>query len=143
MHKTTQMMFQKGGRETHKDSICYKNKPVQTVTSFKYLGMTLQTTTKSFRNHMKTRATTATKAIFDIKILTRLTLKTIMTLFEAKILPILMYGIDIILVKLSIKDLQNMKAVGTLPKVRPRHLHIHPFKISLQIIKRNCPNRRP
>jgi hypothetical protein len=63
--KTVQMTFRKGGRRAE-DTITLRNKPLQFVNDFKYLGMTLQTTITSFRLHIKERAIAATKAIYDI-----------------------------------------------------------------------------
>ena len=109
--KTVQMTFRKGGRETIEDHILYKNEPLQTVSSFNYLGVTLQPTGKSYRIHIKRRATAATKAMFHINMLSRLSLETAMTLFDVKIVPTLTYGIELVWEKLSMKDLNTIEAV--------------------------------
>ena len=70
--KTVQMTFRKGGRETIEDHILYKNEPLQAVSSFNYLGVTLQPTGKSYRIHIKRRATAATKAMFGLNMQSRL-----------------------------------------------------------------------
>ena len=73
--------------------------------------MTLQTTTNSFRIHNKQRATAATKAIHDIREITKLSLTTAMTLFNTKIVPILTYGLELTWDKLRSKDLQTLENV--------------------------------
>jgi hypothetical protein len=45
--KTVQMTFRKGGRRATEDTITLRNKPLESVNDFKYLGMTLQTTISS------------------------------------------------------------------------------------------------
>ena len=109
--KTVKMTFRNGGREAAEDKVYLGTEPLMTVNSFKYLGMTLQTTARSFRIHIKSRAAAATKAMFDIKAISRLSLKTAMALFVAKIVPIATYGIDLIWEKLSLKDLMTLEAV--------------------------------
>ena len=109
--KTVKMTFRNGGRESAEDRILLGEEPLRSVNSFKYLGMTLQTTARSFRLHIKSRATAATKAIFDIKALTKISLQTAMTLFEVKIAPIATYGLLTIWDRLSITDLRTLEAV--------------------------------
>ena len=86
--KTEHMIFRKGGKTSTADKIFMKQEPLQTVNHVKYLGVTLQTTAHSFRIHNKQRATAATKAIHDIRELTKLSLTTAMTIFRTKIVPI-------------------------------------------------------
>ena len=105
------MVFRKGGPLSAKDKLLLRREPLQTVNSFKYLGLTLQTTAHSFRIHTTQRATAATKAIYDIMKITKLSLKTAMALFETKIVPILTYGIEITWEKLSSRDLLCMEKV--------------------------------
>ena len=109
--KTVHMVFRKGGRLSAKEKIFLKQEPLQTTNSFKYLGLTVQTTTLSYRIHTTQRATAATKAIYDISTITKLSLKTAMALYEAKIVPILTYGIEITWEKLSYSDLLRMENV--------------------------------
>ncbi|PSN52807.1 hypothetical protein C0J52_12197 [Blattella germanica] len=58
--KTVQMMFRKGGKIP-------PGQPLKIVNSAKYLGITLQTTTRSYRIHIQERATASTRAMFTIK----------------------------------------------------------------------------
>ncbi|KAJ4432881.1 hypothetical protein ANN_21520 [Periplaneta americana] len=109
--KTVQMTFRRGGRKTDNDTLYYKNEPLKVTNAFKYLRITLQTTTKSFRINVKERPTSAIKAIFDIKNIRQLNLDTATRLFEAKIVPTLTYGIDIIWTYLSLRDLRTMENV--------------------------------
>lgn len=111
--KTEHMVFRKGGRLSSEDKVYLKEELLQTVNSFKYLGLTLQSTAHSFRIHMVQRAAAATKAIYDIRMITRISLKSAMALFEMKIIPILTYGIQLTWESLSNRDLiclENVKA---------------------------------
>ncbi|KAJ4429491.1 hypothetical protein ANN_21660 [Periplaneta americana] len=49
--------------------------------------------------------------MYDIHAISRISLKTAMALFNAKIVPIATYGIDLIWERLSLKDLMNLEAV--------------------------------
>ncbi|KAJ4436809.1 hypothetical protein ANN_16941 [Periplaneta americana] len=111
MQKTEHMIFRKGGKISQEDKIFLKQEPLQTVNQVKYLGLTLQTTTNSFRIHTKQRATAATKAIHDIRELIKLSLKTAMIIFDTKIVPILTYGLDLTWDKLRTKDLHTLETV--------------------------------
>mgnify|MGYP000250499100 CR=1 FL=1 len=109
--KTVQMVFRRGGKITPKDAILYKEEPLKIVNAFRYLGVTIQTTMKSYRIHIKERATAATKGIFDIKNIRQLSLDTALKLLEAKIIPILCYGIEICWENLSYHDLKTIENV--------------------------------
>ena len=65
--KTVQMVFRRGGRKTTDDTVYLKREPLKVTNAFKYLGVTLQTTTKSYRIHIKERAIAAAKGLFEIK----------------------------------------------------------------------------
>lgn len=109
--KTEHMVFRKGGRLSQDDKIFLKQEPLQTTNHVKYLGMTLQSTMNSFRIHTKQRATAATKAIQDIRGLTKLSLKSAMTIFDTKIIPILTYGLELTWHKLRTNDLHTLENV--------------------------------
>jgi retron-type reverse transcriptase len=109
--KTVKMVFRKGGRVAADDNVSYKNATLETVNTFKYIGITLQTTNTTFRIHIKEKTTAAIKAIYDIKEIAQLSLKTAMALFNNKIVPILTYGIDIIWDKLKLQDLAALEKV--------------------------------
>lgn len=111
LSKTMQMVFRKGGRLTEGDHIQLQNKSLQITNAFKYLGVTLQTTARSFRIHTKERAAAAIIAIHDIQNISQLSLETAMKLFEAKVLPILTYGIETTWTDLSLGDLNTMEKV--------------------------------
>jgi hypothetical protein len=108
--KTQQMVFRKGGCTAADDNLQYEEDKVEIVNSFKYLGITLQTT-GTFRLHIKDKALAAMKAMYDINNLQHLSLKTAMRLFDTKILPVLTYGIHLIWEKLTKKELANIEGV--------------------------------
>lgn len=113
--KTVQMTFRKGGRTSASDRIFYRaeQEPLKAENSFKYLGMTLQTTGNTFSRHVKDKAAAAVAAMSDIKMANRLSTTTSLRLFTAKITPIVTYGLHIIwqhLSKKNLQDIENVKA---------------------------------
>lgn len=81
------------------------------VSSFKYLGVTLQTTGTTFSLHIKERATATTKATYAIQKLQNLSLPTAMKLFKLKVMPAATYGIQLIWPYLTAKNLQKLENV--------------------------------
>ncbi|KAJ4440452.1 hypothetical protein ANN_08593 [Periplaneta americana] len=51
--KTVKIVFRRGGKIAAGDKIIYKGEELKVVNSFNYLGITLQTTVTSFRNHIE------------------------------------------------------------------------------------------
>lgn len=111
MNKTVQMTFRNGGRTAKKDVITNENGKLEIVNDFKYLGIHLQSTRTSFRIHIKDRAIAAIKAFQDISRPDLLDIKTALILFDAKITPILTYGIHIVWNHLTVGDLATMEKV--------------------------------
>ena len=109
--KTVQMIFRKGGKIARGDRIKYDAGELNIVNSVKYLGMTLQPSGTSFRNHIRERSAAAIKSIYDIENLTRLALQTAMALFYAKVLPVLSYGIELIWDHLTLTDLKCLETI--------------------------------
>ena len=81
--RTRQMIFRKIGRAA-KDDIIYNNTSPQLENSFKYLGITLQTTKSSHRPHVQERMTAATTPIHDIRVIQSLSTETAMILVNNK-----------------------------------------------------------
>ena len=67
--KTVQMIFRKGGRLATNEEITLGNDKLKIVNETRYLGITLQTTTSSFRRHRRERTAAAIKSIYTIKLL--------------------------------------------------------------------------
>ena len=109
--KTVQMIFRKGGRVAKTDHILYGNEKLNIVNHFNYLGVRLQSTRSSFRIHIKEKAIAAIRGLQDISRPERLDLKTALSLFAAKIVPIASYGIEIIWQHLTISDLTALERV--------------------------------
>ena len=109
--KTVSMVFRKGGRITAQDKITYAGQTLTTVGSFRYLGITLQSAGTSYRIHIRERAASAIKGIYDIQNPTRISIETAMLLFHAKITPTLTYGIQLIWEQLTLTDLQTLERV--------------------------------
>jgi len=105
--------FRKGGKLAESARIKCNGKHFQRVNHFKYLGLTIQTTGKSFRIHLRSRMIAAVRAMNDIKDLKRIALGTAMQLFRLKVVPTLTYGIDLILeyfTRKQLLELEKMKA---------------------------------
>ena len=111
MGKTVQMTFKKGGRRSPADTLRLKNEPLKVEKSFKYLGMTLQTTLTSFSQHIQEKSAAATKAIYSIDNIRKTSLTTAMALFTTTISPIVTYGMDIMWEKLKVGDLKRIEGV--------------------------------
>ena len=47
------------------DTLEFKKKPLSVVNSLKYLGITFETTARSYRIHIEDKAAAATKAIYS------------------------------------------------------------------------------
>jgi len=109
--KTVQMVFRRGGRVATNDKLKLKEEPLRIVNKFKYLGITVQPTAKSYSVHIQERTSAAIRAMCKIRNITTLKLETAMRLFETVITPIATYGIEIIWDKLSTSDLQRMEKV--------------------------------
>lgn len=112
--KTVQMVFRKGGRIPARDIVHYENgEPLEITGSFKYLGITLQTSGTSYSRHIKERVAAGVRAMNEISMLNRLSVGVAMELFKLKISPIMTYGLDMIweyLSKENLKDLESVKA---------------------------------
>ncbi|KAJ9587891.1 hypothetical protein L9F63_018672 [Diploptera punctata] len=115
-NKTVQMVFKKGGRTAASDNLKLGEESIRMVNKFRYLGITLQPTTKSFSAHVQERAAAAIRAMCSIKDITSLKLVTAMKLFASVITPIVTYGIELIWEKLSTSDLERLE------KVKPRFI---------------------
>ncbi|KAJ4431484.1 hypothetical protein ANN_20082 [Periplaneta americana] len=112
-NKTVQMVFRRGGRVAASDTLKLGDEPMRLVNKFKYLGITLQPTAKSFSAHIQERASAAIRAICNIKDITRLKLETAMQLFETVITPIASYGLELVWEKLSASDMERLEKVKT------------------------------
>ncbi|KAJ4437654.1 hypothetical protein ANN_17799 [Periplaneta americana] len=105
------MVFRKGGKIAEYDRITYKGEELKHVNAFRYLGITLQPTIKSFKRHIRERTLAAIRSIYDIEDPTRLSLSSAMTLFNAKTLPAITYGTELIWTKLILSNLKNTESV--------------------------------
>jgi hypothetical protein len=106
------MVFRKGGKLTETNFICCNGERLKNVNSFRYLGVTLHTTGKTFKQYVKERASAALRAMHDNENLRLLSLETAMKLSAAEITPILTYGLEQIWDHLMANDLmilENMK----------------------------------
>ena len=93
--KTKVMIFKKGGRNRNDMNFCYKNKKIEIVKQFTYLGIKF-TTGGSFHDTFEVLADQAVKAIYKLKHelikFPTITVKHQLELFDKLIFPILNYG---------------------------------------------------
>ena len=114
--KTELVVFRKGGRLTDAENVKCNGQLLKRKSNFKYLGITIQTTGKSFRLHIRSRAVAATRAMNEIRNITQLSMSTAMDLFRLKILPVLTYGLE------SIGEYITYKQLEELERVKARYL---------------------
>ena len=95
-NKSVMVIFRRGGRTSEEEKITIHGIQIQRVNCFKYLRLTLQTIGHFFREHVRERVAAAIRGIFDIEHSTRFSLQTAMTLFRAKIIPVVTYEIELI-----------------------------------------------
>lgn len=112
--KTVLMTFRNGGRLPSTLKILHGDTQLARVSQFKYLGVTLQTSGKSFAKHVKDRVNAAISAMSDIKLLQKLSIQTSISLFHIKISPIMTYGIEIIWDHLTKTDLALIEKVKSI-----------------------------
>ena len=105
------MTFRNGGKPTENDRLTLLDEPLEVVSQFTYLGITLQTTIKSYRLHVQHKVSAAIRATYRINHLQQLSTETAMTLFRTVITPIATYGINIIWDKLTNRDLALLETV--------------------------------
>mgnify|MGYP007063903301 CR=1 FL=1 len=105
------MTFRKAGRASISDTLILNQEPLKSTNSFKYLGITLQTRENTFGYHIQEKSVAAIRAIYSLNNLSRLSLDTAMTLFNAVITPIATYGIDLIWEDLTLSDLTKLERI--------------------------------
>ena len=98
MDKTNVVVFRKGGFLGKQEKWTYKNKEVEVVNSYKYLGVTF-TTKLSFTASTSAFVSKAKKACYDIlkslKSIDCYDFRVFTTLFDAKVKPILLYASEL------------------------------------------------
>ncbi|KAJ4444982.1 hypothetical protein ANN_06781 [Periplaneta americana] len=109
--KTVKMSFRRGGRLSAKDQLLYKNKPLQNIQHFKYLGISLQTRGDVYDLHIKERIAAAKMTKNSIKNLSKLSLNTAITLFRLKVAPTITSRLQIIWESLKKKNLEDIEKV--------------------------------
>jgi len=136
--KTELVVFRKWGKVTESERIKCNMKHLQRVNHFKYLGLTIQTTGKSFRIHLRSQMVAAVRAMNDIKDMKIIALGTAMQLFRPKVVPTLTYGIVLIWECLTCKQLLELeKNEGQILEKSARGVSTHPVKIGVRAGERN------
>jgi hypothetical protein len=110
--KTKCMKFRKGGRLARSDKIVLDNLPLEFVSDFTYLGVTLATSGRSFSKHIGERTRKAVIcAMSGIKNPRSLSIDTALKLFDIKVAPIATYGLTLIWESLTVENLRTLDRV--------------------------------
>lgn len=110
--KTKIMKFRKGGRLCHDDQFQYGGTNISIVTSYEYLGVTLQQTL-TFTEHLQKKKVKCLAIIGTLTHLQRVSVETGMRIFQMKIAPIVTYGMTAFasyLTKAHFKIIDQVKA---------------------------------
>ena len=91
--KTKAMKFRGGGRLCLTDMLTYNGNALEFVNEYTYLGITLQTSMKSFSKHVIQKKKKALSAISALKYLPLTSLSTAKKIFQSKIRPIAEYSL--------------------------------------------------
>ena len=97
MKKTEVMIFQKNARQAIQFNFIYNNHPLEIVTEYTYLGMTISAS-GSFQKGVETLREKMKKALAAIRKqlgLSKLPVKIAIKIFESFLLPILTYGSEV------------------------------------------------
>jgi len=124
LQKTEAIKFRRGGKVARSDELRLYGNALRFVNSFTYLGVTLTVTGKSFSKHIAERFRKALISLNSIKNLRDLSLKTALELFDIKIAPCASYGIQLIWVRLSKRDLEKLDRVKSAFLKRVLGLHV-------------------
>lgn len=109
--KTDLVVFKRGGRITERERIMCNGKIVNRKSTFKYLGVTIQTTGTTFAVHLKEKQIAAIRSINSIGNLSDMSMSSAMKLFEAKIWPTCTYGLEMIWEYLSEKQMRDLESI--------------------------------
>ena len=109
--KTEMMVFRTGEQIPTPTRITIEGRIISIAKNYKYLGITLQPSTKCFTKHITGKATQATRVMHDVKFIRELSLETAMAQFKSKILPILTYGIEVMWTPLNERNLATLESV--------------------------------
>ena len=113
MKKTKAMKFRRGGKLSSTDVLTFNGSNLEFTNEYTYLGITLQTTMRSFAKHVIEKKRKALSAIAALKYLQLTSLKTAKKVFQSKIRPIIEYslkGIAKYLSTANLKEIDRVKA---------------------------------
>jgi hypothetical protein len=97
------MLFRKGGWTAVKDYIECEGNKLEIVSSFKYLGLMVQTTGYVYTQDTKDRVIAAITSMQNIRNLSLLSSNTTVKILNTKITPIHSHGLEVIWKNLSFK----------------------------------------
>jgi hypothetical protein len=97
------------GRYALSDVLHIEGEKVEFVNEFKYLGVTLQVSAKSFSKHVAKRVNAAVFASYKLKQLPLMSIEAGLKLFDLAIAPVASYGIEAIWPYLSVNDLNKLE----------------------------------
>jgi len=110
-HKTKAMKFRQGGRIAKDDKLVINNEFIEFVNSFRYLGILVHYSGKSFSKHIEDRCRKAITVVATLRLLSRLSIKTALKLFVIKVAPVATYGIQLAWSSLTVNLFERIEKV--------------------------------
>ena len=135
------MAFRQAGKVPTLAEIIINRRKINIAKGYKYLGLTLQTSTKCYTTHITDKVIQEGRTMTEI---TPVNLKTATTLFGCKIIPIITYGIEIILphfTKNNLSVLQRIKII--MYQKSDRSCEDHKIQACIPPSTRNIPHSGP
>ena len=99
------------GRLRKTDSFVVNDEAVEFVPEFTYLGVTFQSSGRSFSTHMSKKARAAIFATAKLTSLSKSSVNTALKLFDLAVAPIASYGIQVMWPYLTLHDLIKLESV--------------------------------
>lgn len=122
LDKTKVIKFRKGGRLARNDKILFNGEPVEFVSSYEYLGITLQSRL-TFTEHIKKIKRRMLMVTGSLRDLRSASTSCALKIFDMKILPAVTYCLDLYAADLSINHLLELDKIKSAFIKRTLGLH--------------------
>ena len=121
--KTKVIKFRNGGHKCQDDLFWFRNSEIEMVSSYEYLGITLQTTL-TFTEHIRKLKRRAAVEISSLSKLHLVSLDCALKIFHMKIMPSITYCLDIISPRLTLPQLLDLDKIKSAFLKKTLGLHI-------------------
>jgi hypothetical protein len=102
--------FRRGGTFEKAGQLILNGHKIEFVSSFCYLRVELQPTGVCFATHIKNRANAARRVSYEIKALSKISVRAALELFDGKVAPMASYAIDVFWELLSKKNFELLES---------------------------------